>query len=108
MRQVHRAGEKLFIDERIVPQLGLDQRSGTAAPPRTRSSGYDAPVPLGTKRSCNCASHDTTLAMVFKLLQSAQKHRKGIKGFRKLELVVNKVQFRDGVHVNDQSNRLAA
>jgi len=67
-----------------------------------------ATVRLRTKRSRNCASRDTTLAMVFKLLQSAQKRWKRIKGFRKLELVVNNVQFRDGVQVNDQSNRLAA
>ena len=39
---------------------------------------------------------------------SAKKRWKRIKGFRKLELVVNNVQFRDGVQVNDQSNRLAA
>ena len=63
---------------------------------------------LRTKRSRNCASRDTTLAMVFKLLQSAQKRWKRIKGFRKLELIVNNAQFRDGVQVNDQSNRLAA
>jgi len=67
-----------------------------------------ATVRLRTKRSRNCASRDTTLAMVFKLLQSAQKRWKRIKGFRKLELVVNNVQFRDGVQVNDQSDRLAA
>jgi transposase-like protein len=67
-----------------------------------------ATVRLRTKRSRNCAARDTTLAMVFKLLQSAQKRWKRIKGFRKLELVVNNVQFRDGVQVNDQSNRLAA
>jgi len=67
-----------------------------------------ATVRLRTKRARNCASRDTTLAMVFKLLQSAQKRWKRIKGFRKLELVVNNVQFRDGVQVNDQSNRLAA
>jgi len=67
-----------------------------------------ATVRLRTKRSRHCASRDTTLAMVFKLLQSAQKRWKRIKGFRKPELVVNNVQFHDGVQVNDQSNRLAA
>ena len=67
-----------------------------------------ATVRLRTQRSRHCASRDTNLAMVFKLLQRAQKRRKRIKGFRKLELVVNNVQFHDGVQVNDQSNRLAA
>lgn len=67
-----------------------------------------ATVRLRTKRSRNCGSRETTLAMVFKLLQSAQARWKRIKGFRKLELVVNNVQFRDGEEVTDQSDRLAA
>jgi len=67
-----------------------------------------ATVRLRTNRSRNCGSRDTTLAMVFKLLQSAQKRWKRIKGFRKLELVVNNVQFRDGEQVIDQSDRVAA
>jgi len=46
--------------------------------------------------------------MVFKLLQSAQKRRKRIKGFDQLRLVVNNVQFRDGEQVDDQSDRNAA
>ena len=46
--------------------------------------------------------------MVFKLLQSAQKRWKRITGFRKLELIVNNVPFRNGEQVKDQSDRLAA
>jgi transposase-like protein len=67
-----------------------------------------ATVRLRTRRSRNCGSRETTLAMVFKLLQSAQKRWKRIKGFRQLELVVNNVQFRNGEQINDQSDRLAA
>jgi transposase-like protein len=67
-----------------------------------------ATVRLRTKRSRNCGSRDTTLAMVFKLLQSAQKRWKRIKGFRKLELVVNNVQFRNGEQVIDQPDSIAA
>ena len=67
-----------------------------------------ATVRLRTKRSRNCGSRETTLTMVFKLLQSAQKRWKRIKGFRKLELVVNNVQFRNGEQVVDQSDRVAA
>ena len=55
-----------------------------------------ATVRLRSRRSRNCGSRATTLAMVFKLLQSAQKRWKRIKGFNKLELVVNNVQFKDG------------
>lgn len=67
-----------------------------------------ATVRLRTKRSRNCGSRETTLAMVFKLLQSAQKRWKRIKGFRKLELVVDNVRFRNGEQVVDQEDRVAA
>jgi len=67
-----------------------------------------ATVRLRTKRSRSCGSRGTTLAMVFKLLQSAEKRWKRIKGFKKLELVVNNVKFQDGEQVTDQSDRGAA
>jgi transposase-like protein len=67
-----------------------------------------ATVRLRTDRMRNCGSRETTLTMVFKLLQSAQQGWKRIKGFRKLELVVNNVRFRNGEQVTDQSDRLAA
>jgi putative transposase len=67
-----------------------------------------ATVRLRTRRSRNCGSRDTTLAMVFKLLQSAQKRWKRIKGFRKLELVINNVPFQHGDQAIDQSDRKAA
>lgn len=67
-----------------------------------------ATVRLRTKRSRSCGNRDTTLSMVFKLLQSAQKRWKRIKGFNQLKLVVNNVQFRDGERVDDQSGRDAA
>lgn len=67
-----------------------------------------ATVRLRTKKSRGCGSRDTTLAMVFKLMQTAQKRWKRIKGFQLLELVVNNVEFRDGEAVEDQSDRNAA
>lgn len=67
-----------------------------------------ATVRLRTKRSRNCGSRATTLAMVFKLLQSAQKRWRRIKHFQKLELVINNVKFQDGEQVIDQSDRSAA
>ena len=65
-------------------------------------------VRLRTKKTRNCGSRATTLAMVFKLLGSAEKRWKRIKGFRMLELVINNVEFRDGEQVTDQSVRNAA
>ena len=67
-----------------------------------------ATVRLRTKKTRNCGSRDTTLAMVFKLLQTAQKRWKRIKGFNMLELVINNVEFQDGEAVSDQSVRNAA
>ena len=52
-----------------------------------------ATVRLRSKQSRSCGSRTTTLAMVFKLLQSAQKRWKRIKGFSKLGLVMNNVKF---------------
>lgn len=67
-----------------------------------------ATVRLRTKRTRNCGSRDTTLSMVYRLLQSAEKRWKRIKGFRLLELVIDNVEFRDGEHVVSQSAKHAA
>lgn|GEM_PF-1690404 len=67
-----------------------------------------ATVRLRTKRSRNCGPRETTLAMVFKLLQSTQRRWKRIEGFRRLELVVNNVQFRNGEQVLGPSERVSA
>ena len=67
-----------------------------------------ATVRLRSKRSKNCGSRDTTLSMVYKLLESAQKRWRKIRGFRLLTLVVNNVQFANGEKVIEQKNRKAA
>ncbi len=67
-----------------------------------------ATVRLRTKRSRSCGSRNTTLAMAFKLLQSAEKRWRKIRGFRKLELVVNNVRFQDGEQVTDRPEAVAA
>lgn len=67
-----------------------------------------ATVRLRTKKSKSCGSRDTTLAMVFKLMQTAQKRWRRIKGFQVLEQVVNNVEFRDGEPVENQSDSNAA
>lgn len=65
-------------------------------------------VRLRTKRARNCGSRETTLAMVYKLLETAQKRWQRIRGFNLLTLVVNNVSFKDGEQVQDQSDRNAA
>jgi transposase-like protein len=67
-----------------------------------------ATVRLRTARSRNCGSRETTLAMVFKLVQSAEKRWKRIKGFNLIGEVITGVVFRDGLRVSDQSNGEAA
>lgn len=67
-----------------------------------------ATVRLRSKRSKNCGSRDTTLAMVFKLMECAQKRWRRFKGFSMLELVINNVQFVDGEMIKSEDNRIAA
>lgn len=65
-------------------------------------------VRLRSKRARNCGSRETSLAMVYKLLEVAQKKWKRLQGFALLKLVVNNVKFKDGVQVLDESDRNAA
>lgn len=67
-----------------------------------------ATVRLRSRKSRNCGSRDTTLTMVFKLLESAQKRWIKIRGFGLLTLVINNTKFKDGVQIKDQSDRKAA
>lgn len=67
-----------------------------------------ATVRLRSRRAKNCGSRETTLTMVFKLLQSAQKNWNRLPGFNLLTLVVNNVPFKDGVQVHETSARSVA
>lgn len=67
-----------------------------------------ATVRLRSKRSKNCGSRETTLAMVFKLMECAEDRWRKVKGFGKLELVINNVQFKDGEMVKPEVDRMAA
>lgn len=60
-----------------------------------------------TKKTKNCGSRDTTLAMVFKLMQSAQNRWRKLQGFEVLSLVINNVKFVNGEQITSQ-NRSAA
>jgi putative transposase len=67
-----------------------------------------ATVRLRSKKSRNCGSRDTTLTMVFKLLESAQKRWIKIRGFGLLTLVINNTKFKDGIQIVEKSDRKAA
>lgn len=67
-----------------------------------------ATVRLRTKKSRNCGSRETTLTMVFKLIQAAQKNWLKIRGFSLLTQVINNVKFIDGVQFVEKVDRVAA
>jgi len=53
-----------------------------------------ATVRLRTSKCRNCGSRNTVLSMVFKLLhQSAEQRWRRIRGFEKLQLVVDQVRL---------------
>ena len=67
-----------------------------------------ATVRLRTAKMRSCGSRNTTLAMVFKLLETAQKRWNRLHGFALLILVVNNGKFQDGIQVEGASARDAA
>lgn len=67
-----------------------------------------ASVRLRSKRTRNCGSRATTLAMVFKLLQVAEKRWRKLRGFRILELIASGKKFKDGLLIEGQSTENAA
>ena len=50
-----------------------------------------------TRKTKNCLSRKTGLAMVYKLAMSAQKGWRRLRGFRQLTHVIEGVKFIDGV-----------
>ena len=52
-----------------------------------------------TIRSKNCLSNKTALAMVFKLIEAAQKSWRRLRGYNQLPKVVQGVKFSDGIEV---------
>jgi putative transposase len=58
-----------------------------------------ATVRLRTHKTKGCGSRIATLTMVFKLLLSAQKRWQRLRGYKKVEDVMNGVRFKDGVEV---------
>ena len=52
-----------------------------------------------TRQTKGCGSRLATLTMVFKLVESAQKHWRRLRGYQCLEKVINGTQFKDGEEV---------
>ena len=56
-----------------------------------------ATVRLRTTKTKNCGSRITTLAMAFKLMETAQKKWQRLKGYQHLADVINGVKFANGI-----------
>ena len=62
-----------------------------------------ATVRLRTTKTKNCGSRTTTLAMAFKLMQSAQKRWQRLRGYNLLADVIEGVKFKDGIRVEQDA-----
>lgn len=71
-----------------------------------------ATVRLRTDKTKNCGSRKTILAMVFRLVQSAQKRWNRIRGFEHMADVIRGVPFVNGVkavnNIQDNADRMVA
>lgn len=67
-----------------------------------------ATVRLRTTKSKNCGSRKTTLAMTYKLIETAQINWRRLRGYRLLADVIQGVTFKDGERVNQDQQQSAA
>lgn len=67
-----------------------------------------ATVRLRTTRSKNCGSRKTTLAMAFKLIETAQKRWQRLRGYKHLADVITGVKFTDGIKQENGQKQEAA
>ena len=65
-------------------------------------------IRLRTAKTRNCGSRETTLSMVFKLAQSAEKRWRKLRGYKLLGDVVRGIRFKDGIGEQIQSSRIVA
>ncbi len=65
-------------------------------------------IRLRTAKMRGCGSRTTTLAMIFKLAQSAEKRWKRLRGYRQLVEMMSGIKFKDGIRETDLSGRSAA
>lgn len=64
-----------------------------------------ATVRLRTAKTKTCGSRKTTLAMAWKLMETAQKKWRRLRGFKLLAEVVEGVKFEDGERVDDDQSQ---
>lgn len=64
-----------------------------------------ATVRLRTGKTKNCGSRKTTLTMAYKLMVTAQKRWRRLRGYRLLADVIQGVKFKDGERVNQDTQQ---
>lgn len=67
-----------------------------------------ATVRLRTAKTRNCGSRTTTLAMAFKLMETAQKKWIRLRGYKLLAEVILGIEFVNGVKQNTDQKQKAA
>ena len=60
-----------------------------------------ATVRLRTAKTRGCVARHTILSMVYKLVQSAQKRWRRLRGFKQLGAVIRGIQFKDGEQIDN-------
>jgi transposase-like protein len=60
-------------------------------------------VRLRTDKTRGCLSRETTLTMVFKLFESAQKRWRRLNGVQELNDVLEGVEFQDGIRIEPEA-----
>ena len=58
-----------------------------------------------TDRTKGCVTRDTMLAMMFKLVQCAQKNWRRIRGFKQVAKVIKGVRFENGIEQSEADDR---
>ena len=67
-----------------------------------------ATVRLRTNKTRGCLSRDTALAMVFKLVKSAERHWRRLNGTSRIGQIIKGVKFRDGEPIVASKDHAAA
>lgn len=65
-------------------------------------------IRLRTAKTRNCGTRETTLAMIFRLAQSAEKRWKRLRGYKLLGEVITGVRFKDGIRESEVSDKIAS
>ncbi len=67
-----------------------------------------ATVRLRTNKTRGCLSRDTALAMVFKLVKSAERHWRRLNGTNRLGEIIEGIKFKDGERIEEAKDHAVA